>query len=105
MPNLRASKPFTSGPPHQSPRRAGRGQGSRPYSSLYLDADAGRKAESLQSIDDARVDLEDVDDALVRAHLELLARVRVDERGADDGQLGNLSRKGNGAGRARVGSA
>src|ERR1700694_5194087 len=46
----------------------------RPFmSALDLDADAGRKAETLEGVDHARVEVEDVDHALVRAHLELLA--------------------------------
>src|SRR6266436_6523078 len=85
MPSFRASKPFMS--------------------ALDLDAHAGREAETLEGVDDARVEVEDVDDALVRAHLELLARVLVDERAADHGQLGDLGGKRDGAGSARVGTA
>src|SRR6266436_1702863 len=85
MPSFRASRPFMS--------------------ALDLDADAGRKTETLECINDARVEVEDVDDALVRAHLELLARVFVDERTADYGQLGDLGWEWDGAGSARVGTA
>jgi hypothetical protein len=53
MPSFLASKPFIS--------------------ALDLDADAGRKAEALEGIDHAGVEVEDVDHALVGAHLELLA--------------------------------
>src|SRR5207245_10759475 len=85
MPSFRASKPFMS--------------------ALDLDAHAGREAETLEGVDDARVEVENVDDALVRAHLELLARVLVDERAADHGQLGDLGGNRDGAGSARVGTA
>src|SRR5258708_2071760 len=79
---------------------------SRPFmSALDLDADAGRKTETLECINDARVEVEDVDNALVRAHLELLARVFVDEGTADHGQLGDLGWEWDGAGSARVGAA
>src|SRR5260370_40643156 len=79
---------------------------SNPFmSALDLDADAGRKTETLECVDDARVEVEDVDHALVRAHLELLARVFVDERAADHGQLGDLGWEWDGAGSARVGTA
>src|SRR2546422_6889207 len=85
MPSFRASKPFMS--------------------ALDLDAHAGREAETLEGVDDARVEVEDVDDALVRAHLELLARVLVDEGAADHGQLGDLGGKRDRAGSARVRTA
>src|SRR5262249_12513913 len=49
-----------------------------------------------------RVGVEDVDDALVRAHLELLARVLVDERAANHGVLADLGGKRDRAGSARV---
>src|SRR6266849_2618297 len=79
---------------------------SNPFmSALDLNADAGRKTETLECVDDAWVEVEDVDHALVRAHLELLARVFVDERAADHGQLGDLGWKRDGAGSARVGTA
>src|SRR5260370_7111542 len=79
---------------------------SRPFmSALDLDADAGRKTETLECINDARIEVEDVDDALVRAHLELLARVFVDEGTADHGQLGDLCWERDGAGSTRVGTA
>src|SRR5260370_39134475 len=85
MPSFLASKPFMS--------------------ARDLDADAGREAETLKSVDHARIEVEDVDHALVRAHLELLARVFVDERTADHGQLGDLCWEWDGAGSARVGTA
>src|SRR5467141_142696 len=85
MPSFLASKPFMS--------------------ALDLDAHAGREAETLKGVDDARVEVEDVDDALVRAHLELLARVLVDERAADHGQLGDVGGKRDRAGSARVRTA
>ena len=74
-------------------------------SALDLDADTGRKTETLECVDDARVEVEDVDNALVRAHLELLARVLVDEWTADHCELGDLGWEWDGAGSARVGTA
>src|SRR6266568_1416976 len=53
----------------------------RPFmSALDLDADAGRKTEALECVDDARVEVEDVDDALMGAHLELSAVARQERR-------------------------
>jgi hypothetical protein len=74
MPSFLASKPFTLGPLSPVSPLGERGLGNRPYSSaLDLDADAGREAEALEGVDDARVEVEDVHHALVGAHLELLA--------------------------------
>src|SRR5439155_23134062 len=76
-------------------------------SQFDLDVDAGRKVESHQRVDGLRGRAVDVDQALVRAHLEVLARVLVLERAADhavdvllggqghradDGRAGALSR-------------
>src|SRR5712692_1131801 len=76
-----------------------------PASRFDLDAHAGRKRQTHERVNDSGVGVEDVDDALMSAHLELLAGVLVDERGSDDGQLGNLGRKRDGAGGARVRTA
>src|SRR6059058_5659709 len=50
---------------------------------LDLDVDARREIEPHQLVDRLRRRAEDVDEALVRAHLEVLARVLVLERAAD----------------------
>src|SRR5205085_4004842 len=51
---------------------------------LDLDVDAGREVvESLERVDGLRRRLQDVDQPLVRADLEVLARVLVLERAAD----------------------
>src|SRR6478672_10321945 len=50
---------------------------------LDLDVDARREIEPHQLVDRLRRRAEDVDEALVRAHLEVLARVLVLERTAD----------------------
>src|SRR5579859_8166765 len=87
MPSLRASSPFTL------------------RSALDLDAHARREAEAHERVDDARVGVEDVDDAFVGAHLELLTGVLVDERAANDRELGDLGRERDRAGSARVRTA
>src|ERR1700712_3559458 len=53
-------------------------------SELDLDVDAGGKVESHQRVDGLRRGVDDVDEALVRAHLEVLAGVLVLVRRADD---------------------
>src|SRR5512132_1381683 len=53
-------------------------------SELDLDVDARRELESHERIDRLRRGVEDVDESLVRAHLEMLARVLVLVRRADD---------------------
>src|SRR5215213_7405258 len=64
-------------------RIAGIGLGER---QLDLDVDAGGQVvEALQRVDRLRRGLVDVDEPLVRADLEVLLRVLVLERGADDG--------------------
>src|ERR1051325_186043 len=72
---------------------------------LDLDAHAGRQGQTHQGVDDPRVGVEDVDDSLVCAHLELLAGILVDEGRADDRQLGDLGRERDRAGSARVRAA
>src|ERR671931_455052 len=54
-----------------------------PASELDLDVDAGREVEPHQRVDRLRGRRVDVDQPLVRAHLEVLARVLVLERAAD----------------------
>src|SRR4051795_7948775 len=57
---------------------------TRPFiSELDLDVDAGRKVEPHERVDRLRGRRVDVDQALVRAHLEVLPRVLVLERRAD----------------------
>src|SRR5688500_9467248 len=51
---------------------------------LDLDVDARREVESHERVDRLRRGVEDVDEALVRAHLEVLAAVLVLVRRADD---------------------
>src|SRR5712691_3926892 len=54
---------------------------------LDLDVDAGRKVELHQRVDGLLRWVVDVDEPLVRADLELLARVLVNERALDDREL------------------
>src|SRR6185503_3678013 len=56
-------------------------------SHLDFDIDARREREPHQGVDRLRGRIEDVDEPLVGADLELLPRVLVDERRADDGEL------------------
>ena len=51
------------------------------YALILMKTPAGTD-ESIERLDGARVRLGDVDDALVRSDLELLARFLVDERAA-----------------------
>ena len=44
--------------------------------------DVGRQLDALQAVDGLGVGIDDVDQALVDAHLEVLARVLVDVRAA-----------------------
>src|SRR5687767_10399187 len=65
---------------------------------LDLDVDAGRKmVESLERVDGLRGRLKDVDQALVRPDLEVLARVLVLERTADHAVDVLLGRQRDGA--------
>src|SRR2546421_4030657 len=57
---------------------------SRVTSELDLDVDAGRQVETHERVDGLRRGVEDVDEALVRTHLEVLARVLVLVRRLDD---------------------
>src|SRR5438093_13213751 len=54
---------------------------------LDLDVDAGRKVQLHEGVDRLLRRVVDVDEPLVRPDLELLARVLVDERAADHGEL------------------
>src|SRR5262245_11413918 len=53
-------------------------------SELDLDVDAGREVETHERVDGLRRGVEDVDEALVGTHLEVLARVLVLVRRLDD---------------------
>src|SRR4051812_32715512 len=61
---------------------------------LDLDVDARREIEPHELVDRLRRRAEDVDEALVRAHLEVLARVLVLERAADHAVDVLLGRQG-----------
>src|SRR5450759_3733520 len=67
---------------------------------LDLDVHAAGHVEAHQRVDDLGVGVEDVEDALVGAHLELLARVLVDEGPADHGVLVDGGGQGNRPGHA-----
>src|SRR5215213_6488376 len=72
---------------------------------LYLDVDARRQVvESLERVDRLRRGLKDVDQPLVRADLEVLARVLVLERRPDHAVDVLLGRKRHGAGDRGTGS-
>src|ERR1044072_8492920 len=62
---------------------------------LDLHVDTGRKVELHQSIDGLRRGIDDVEQALVRAHFELLAALLVDVRRAVHGEFFNLGRQRN----------
>src|SRR5213593_583741 len=64
-----------------------------PSSKLDLDVDAGREVELHQRVDRLLRGIVDVDEALVGADLELLTRVLVDERAADDRELFDARRQ------------
>src|SRR5579884_4147977 len=63
-------------------------------SELDLDVDAGGQVEAHQLVDRLRRRAQDVDQPLVRAHLEVLARVLVLERAADHAVDVLLGRQG-----------
>src|SRR3954453_1482933 len=73
MPSLVPSSPFTL-----------RSKVMSLTSELDLDVDAGRQVETHERVDGLRRGVDDVDEALVRAHLEVLAGVLVLVRRADD---------------------
>src|SRR5580658_3699966 len=66
-----------------------------PYRALELDldVDAGGKVELHQRIDRLRRRIDDIEQALMRAHFELLAALLVDMRRAVDGKLLDLGRQ------------
>src|SRR5262249_34319748 len=67
---------------------------------LDLDVDARRKVQLHEGVERLLRRLEDVEQALVRADLELLARLLVDVRRAQHGELVDLGRQRHGAGHA-----
>src|SRR5579863_9335968 len=73
-------------------------------SELDLDVDASRKVEPHQRVDSLRRRVDDVDQPLVRPHLEVLARVLVLVRRADDAVHVLLGRQRHGTGDARAGT-
>src|ERR1051325_4969707 len=62
---------------------------------LDLDVHARRQAEAHQGVHRLWVGIEDVDESLVGADLELFARIFVDEGSADHAELLDLGRQGN----------
>src|SRR5438067_12672852 len=71
---------------------------------LDLDVDPGRKVEPHERVDRLRRGRVDVDEALVRAHLEVLPRVLVLERRADHAVDVLLGGQGHGTGDGGAGS-
>src|SRR3954468_10961440 len=71
---------------------------------LDLDVDAGRQVEPHQRVDRLRRGRMDVDQALVRAHLEVLARVLVLEGASDHAVDVLLGGQGHGPGDGRAGA-
>src|ERR1041385_3334514 len=78
----------------QSLLRMSGGEECRPLGQLNLDVDARGEIELHQSVDRLRGRLHDVEQPLVRPHLELLARLFVDVRRPVDGELLDTRRKG-----------
>src|SRR5215218_3670796 len=79
-----------------------RARGTAPYRALIpleldLDVDTGGQVELHQSIDRLRGRVDDVEQTLVRAHLELLAALLVDVRRPVDRELFDPRRQRNGA--------
>src|ERR671916_288657 len=70
---------------------------------LDVDVDRGRQVDAHERVDRLRRRVEDVDEALVRAHLEVLARVLVLVRRADDAVHVLLSRQRHRADHTRSG--
>src|SRR3954471_23758506 len=94
MPSLVPSSPFTL-----------RSKVMSLTSELDLDVDTGRQVEAHERVDGLRRGVNDVDEALVGAHLEVLAGVLVLVRRADHDEDVLLRRQRHGAGhlRARTG--
>src|SRR4051794_5783101 len=91
MPSLVPSSPFTL-----------RSKVMSLTSELDLDVDASRQVETHQRVDGLRRGVDDVDEALVRAHLEVLAGVLVLVRRADDAVHVLLGRQRHRAGDLRT---
>src|SRR5689334_13296545 len=72
-------------------------------SELDLDVHAGGEVELHQRIDGLRRGVDDVEHALVRAHLELLARLLVDVRRAVDREAFDARRQRDGPANLRAG--
>src|SRR3954466_1059608 len=87
MPSLVPSSPFTL-----------RSKVMSLTSELDLDVDTGRQVEAHERVDGLRRGVDDVDEALVRAHLEVLAGVLVLVRRADHDVDVLLGRQRHGAG-------
>src|ERR1700733_15191808 len=73
-------------------------------SELDLDVDAGRQVQPHQRVDRLRRGVDDVDQPLVRSHLEVLPRVLVLVRGADDAVDVLLRGQGDRPGNPRAGA-
>src|SRR5437868_10279957 len=108
-------RPGTGRPRSPSPASPRRSRGRRPAScpascrrfpssELDLDVDAGGEVEPHERVDRLRGRRVDVDQALVRAHLEVLPRVLVLERGPDDAVDVLLGGKGHGTGDGGAGA-
>src|SRR6478752_258711 len=76
-----------------------------PSGQLDFYVDARSQIEFHQSIDRLRGWLHDIEQPLVRPHLELLARLLVDVRRPVDGELLDTRRKGNGSADESTGAA
>src|ERR1700760_2894053 len=77
---------------------------SRSFSSqLDLDIDTGRQIELHQRVDGLRRRIDNVEQALVGPHLELLAALLVDVRRTVDGELLDAGRQRNGSANLRAG--
>src|SRR6478735_7741984 len=74
-------------------------------SELDFHVNASSQVELHQRVDGRGVGLHDVEQPLVGAHLELLARLLVDVRAAVHGELLDARRQGNGAPDERAGTA
>src|SRR6185312_463169 len=71
---------------------------------LNVDVDTGRQVDAHQRVDRLRRRVEDVDEPLVSAHLEVLPRVLVLVRGPDDAIHVLLGGQRHGADHARAGA-
>src|SRR6266481_4690150 len=76
----------------------------RASSELDLDVDAGGQIELHQRIDGLRGRIDNIEQALVRAHLELLAALLVDMRRTVDGELLDAGWQRNGSANLRTGT-